>query len=90
MIRKSMYGLPQGGILANQLLERCLATKGYYQCLHMPGLWRHVCRSIMSSLVVDNFGIKITNKADFVHLKSDFVHLKLALEEHYTLIIFFF
>ncbi len=30
-IHKGMYGLPQAGILANQLLERWLAMKGYYQ-----------------------------------------------------------
>jgi hypothetical protein len=41
-IRKGMYGLPQAGILANKLLEKCLSTRGYYQCQHMPGLWRHI------------------------------------------------
>jgi hypothetical protein len=38
-IRKGMYGLPQAGILANQLLEKGLAAKGYYQYQHTPGLW---------------------------------------------------
>ncbi len=38
-IHKSMYGLPQAGILANQLLEKGLAAKGYYQYQHTPGLW---------------------------------------------------
>jgi hypothetical protein len=33
-IRKGMYGLPQAGILANQLLEKRLAAKGYYQFQH--------------------------------------------------------
>ncbi len=75
-----MYGLPQAGILANQLLERRLSAKGYYQCQHMPGLWRHVWRSIMFCLVVDDFGIKFTDKADFEHLKT-------ALEEYYTVAI---
>ena len=37
-----MYGLPQAGIIANQLLEKRLSEKGYYQCQHTPGLWRHV------------------------------------------------
>ncbi len=37
-IRKGMYGLPQAGILANQLLEKRLAKKRYYQCQHTPGL----------------------------------------------------
>jgi hypothetical protein len=72
-----MYGLPQAGILANQLPERSLVAKGYYQCQHTPGLWRHMWWTITSCLVVDNFGIKVTNMADFEHLKE-------ALEEHYT------
>jgi hypothetical protein len=55
-------------------------VKGYYQCQHTPGLWRHVWRSITFCLVVDDFGIKCTNKADFEHLKS-------ALEEHYTVAV---
>ncbi len=29
-IWKGMYGLPQAGILTNQLLKKCLATKGNY------------------------------------------------------------
>ncbi len=38
-IQKGMYGLPQAGIFANQLLEKPLTTKGYYQCQHTTGLW---------------------------------------------------
>ncbi len=41
-----MYGLPQAGILANKLLEKCLNAKGYYQCQHTPGLWQHVWHDI--------------------------------------------
>jgi hypothetical protein len=41
-IRKGIYGLPQAGIIANQLLKKRLSKKGYYQCQHTPGLWRHV------------------------------------------------
>jgi hypothetical protein len=40
-IRRGMYGLPQAGIIANQLLTRRLQPHGYYQCCHTPGLWRH-------------------------------------------------
>jgi len=43
-IRKGMYGLPQAGIIANQLLKKRLAEKGYYQCQHTPGLWRHMAQ----------------------------------------------
>jgi hypothetical protein len=40
-IRRGMFGLPQAGIIANQLLTKRLQPHGYYQCRHTPGLWRH-------------------------------------------------
>jgi hypothetical protein len=67
-IWKRMYGLPQAGILANQLPKKCLAIKGYYQCQHTPALWCHVWRNITFCLVVDDFGIKVTNMHDMDHL----------------------
>jgi hypothetical protein len=79
-IRKVMYGLPQAGILANQLLERRLATKGYFQCQHTPGLWRHMWRKITFCLMVDGFDIKVTNMTDFNHLQT-------ALIEHYKVTV---
>ena len=57
-IQRSMYGLPQTGILANNQLTEHLEPKGYYQCRHTLGLWRHKWRPILFSLVVDDFGIK--------------------------------
>jgi hypothetical protein len=79
-IWKGMYGLPQAGILANKLLKRCLAIKGYYQCQHTHGLWRHVWQNITFHLVVDDFGIKVINMHNMVHLVN-------ALKEHYTVAI---
>jgi hypothetical protein len=38
-IRKGMYGLKKAGLLANQLLQTCLAPFGYYPARHTPGLW---------------------------------------------------
>ena len=75
-----MYGLPQAGFLANQLLEKRLATKGYYQCQHTPGLWCHVWKNITFCLVVDDFGIKVTNMHNMDHLIN-------ALKEHYTVAV---
>jgi hypothetical protein len=75
-----MSGLPQAGILANQPLEKHLATKGFYQCQHTPGLWRHVWQNITFCLVVDDFGIKVTNMHDMDHLVN-------ALKEHYTIAV---
>jgi hypothetical protein len=37
-VQKGMYGLPQAGILANQLVARCLAIHGYHQTKFTPGL----------------------------------------------------
>ena len=41
-VRKAIYGLPQAGILANQLLRKRLRPFGYFEVPHTPGLWKHV------------------------------------------------
>jgi len=38
-IRKGVYGLPQAGLSAQELLEKGLADKEYYQSTHIPGIW---------------------------------------------------
>jgi hypothetical protein len=43
-IRKGMYGLKQAGILANQRLQKHLATQG--PTPRTPGLWRHATRDV--------------------------------------------
>ena len=67
-IRKAIYGLPQGGILANKLLRKRLAPEGYYEVAHTPGLWRHVTRPISFTLVVDDFRVKYVGKEHAEHL----------------------
>ena len=52
-----MYVLPQAGTLVNNLLAQCLHNHVYYQVKRTPGLWRHVWRAILFTLVVDDFGI---------------------------------
>jgi hypothetical protein len=54
-IQKGMYGLPQAGILANELLQRNLAKDGYRPTQHTHDLWKHDTRPISFSLVVDDF-----------------------------------
>jgi hypothetical protein len=56
--RKDMYGLKQAGLLANQLLQTCLAPFVYYSARHTPGLWLHNTRPISFSLVVDDFAVR--------------------------------
>jgi hypothetical protein len=57
-IQKGMYGLPQAGILAKELLQRNLAKDGYRLAQHTHGLWTHDTRPISFSLVVDDVGVK--------------------------------
>ena len=45
-IQKGMYGLPQAGILAQELLEKRLNEHGYSQSKAVPGLWTHKTRPI--------------------------------------------
>lgn len=61
-VRKGMYGLPQAGILAHQLLEQRLNNKEYFQSTLVPGLWKHKCRLVQFTLVVNNFGVNTLAK----------------------------
>ena len=79
-IKMGMYGLPEAGILANKLLKKRLSKHGYYECQFTPGLYRHVWRPIMFSLVVDDFGVKCQG---IQHAK----HLKEALEKYYEVAV---
>jgi hypothetical protein len=69
-IQKGVYGLPQAGILANELLQRRLAQDGYRPTKHTHGLWTHDTRPITFSLVVDDFGIKYVGQEHTDHLKA--------------------
>jgi hypothetical protein len=63
-----MYGLPQAGIIAQELLEKRLAEHGYYQSKIVQGLWKHKTRPICFCLVVNDFAIKYVNRANADHL----------------------
>ena len=60
--RKGMYGLPQAGLLAQELLEQRLQKQGYTQSKANPCFWTHAWRPISFTLVVDDFGIKYVEK----------------------------
>ena len=49
-VRKGMYGLPQAGTLAQELLKTRLNKRGYYQSKIVPGLWQHKWRPIQFML----------------------------------------
>jgi hypothetical protein len=69
-IRKVMYGLKQAGLLANQLLQTCLAPFGYYPARHTLGLWLHKTRAISFTLVVDDLAVKCVGKQHAEHLRN--------------------
>jgi hypothetical protein len=77
-IQKGMYGLPQAGILAQELLEKRLNKHGYSQSKTVPGLWTHQTRPISFTLVVDDFGVKYVGKEHAMHLIS-------ILKQHYEI-----
>ena len=77
-IQKGMYGLPQAGILAQQLLEQRLNAHGYSQNQAVPGLWTHETRPISFTLVVDDFGVKYVGKEHVLHLIN-------ILKQHYEI-----
>ena len=67
-VRRGMYGLPQAGIIAQDLLTTRLHQAGYRQSKVTPGYWHHECHPISFTLVVDDFGVKYINKTDVNHL----------------------
>ncbi len=77
-IRRGMYGLPQAGLLAQELLEKRLNKHGYYQSDRTPGLWMHKWQPIQFTLVVDDFGIKYIGEENLMHPTS-------ILQENYVM-----
>ncbi len=75
-IQKGMYGLPQAGLIAQELLERRLNSKGYRQSQLTPGFWTHDWRPISFALCVDDFGVKYVGKEHADHLMH-------TINEHY-------
>ena len=67
-IRKGMPGLKQAGRIAQDRLIAHLAPYGYAPVPRTPSLWRHKTNSVTFALVVDDFGVKHSNPADFDHL----------------------
>lgn len=82
-IRKGMYGLPQAGKIANDLLKKRLEPHGYILCKYTPGLWKHTSRPTMFTLVVNNFGVKITsenNTADIIKTLQNYYKITIDKE----------
>jgi hypothetical protein len=63
-VNKTIPGFPQAGFHANNQLVAHLQQHGYLQT-STPSLFRHITDNIAFCLVVDDFGIKYSNIADF-------------------------
>jgi hypothetical protein len=82
-MQRTIWGLPQVGILANKRLRRKLAPFGYFKHVNTPGLWYHKSQLISFTLVVDDFGIKYVNKKDVDHLVAS-IKLTYKLTKDWT------
>ena len=67
---RTLWGLPQAGLISNKSLVKVLTNAGYVECPHTLGLMTHNTRSTAFSLVVDDFGIKYLHQDDLDHLES--------------------
>ena len=53
-IVKGLYGLPQAGKIANELLQKRLKMYGYHPVQFTPGLWTHIWRPVSVPGYVDS------------------------------------
>ena len=67
-IVRAWYGLKEAGKIAHDDIVAHLAAHGYHKAPRTDGLFQHETRDISFTLVVDDFGIKYTDKKDVEHL----------------------
>lgn len=67
-VKKGMYGLPHAGRIAAIKVTELLAKAGYRECRQNKMVFRHETRNIMFTLVVDDFMVKYSVRADAEHL----------------------
>jgi hypothetical protein len=67
-VRQGMYGLPQAGIITQDLLKERLLKAGYKQIKITPGYWTHQWWPTSFTLIIDDFGIKYIGKEHVQHL----------------------
>ena len=69
-IVRGCYGLPQSGMLANNLLRTRLNKNGYFEATTTRGLWKNQWRTIQLCLIVENFGIEYFGERHIRHLRN--------------------
>ncbi len=57
-ICQGCYGLPQAGILANNLIRLRLVAENFHKAASTPGLWRHKWCLLQCCLIIDDFGVE--------------------------------
>jgi hypothetical protein len=67
-VRQGMYGLPQAGIIAQELLKELLLKVRYSQSKTTPGYWKHDWCPISFTLVVNDFCVKYIGQEHVMHL----------------------
>jgi hypothetical protein len=65
---KTIYGLPQAGLIAQKRLNKLLAEHGYHIFENTPGLYHHETRPTFFTLVVDDFLMACKSDDDRDHL----------------------
>jgi hypothetical protein len=65
---KTIYGLPQSGLLSQQRLVKHLAAHGYHRTTSNECLFSDAAKTVQFTLVVDDFGIKYTDPQRRDHL----------------------
>ena len=80
-IRKSIYGLKQAGRIAQELLYKRLAADGYFPSPRNPGLISNADKSIVFTLMVDDFGVKYKGGRKTLQKLLD------TLEKHYEITV---
>ncbi len=73
-IQKGMYGLPQAGIITQQLLEERLRKQCYCQSQMTPGLWKHDTHPISFLPVINDFEVGYVGMENAQHLLDTFRH----------------
>ena len=73
---EAWYRLKRSRNFAQDNLVKHLNKHGYIQAQHTNGLFVHQLQDISFTLVVNNFGIKYTNKGDVNHLIIDNNHAR--------------
>ena len=78
-VNRGMYGLPQSGLLTNELLERRLNKRVYHHSKLVPGLWCHTWHTVQFTLLVDDFEKEICQRR--THTQSQ-TNLQRKLQNH--------